>query len=240
MRKPVIGMIAPRNTEVDRPFNNYTKFVNTYFSRIIECGGIPIGIVFPDGKFDKDVMELCDGFVLLGGPLIESCQINAVKYAFDNKKPILGICLGMQTMAGFNWVNNNFGNMISYSEIDSYFKPGYEEYFLEKIENHNELNPFYLSQIEKAKHDVLLDDSLLYKIYGQSIISVPSLHNFAVKNDIFDDSSIFKVVGKSPDGVIEAIEAVDENHFMVGVQFHPELEDKVLFKEFVEEVKKLL
>lgn len=241
MSKPIIGMISPRSIEEDRPFNNYTKFINTYSSRIIEAGAVPIGIVFPNGMFELDEVEICDGFVLQGGPILESCQINVVKYAIDKKKPILGICLGMQTIAGFDWVNNELGSMATYSEIDSFFKPEDEEYFLEKRSGHNELNPFYLSQIEKSKHDVLLNkESKLYKLYRKNIISVPSLHGYVVKNNSLENSKLFKVVGKSPDGTIEAIEGLDDNHFMIGVQFHPELEDEnnLLFEELVKEAKK--
>ena len=81
------------------------------------------------GKFEIEPMEICDGFVLQGGSILESCQINAIKYAIDKKKPILGICLGMQTMAGFNWVNNELGSMATYSEIDNFFKPEAEDNF---------------------------------------------------------------------------------------------------------------
>lgn len=241
MSKPVIGMISPRSVEEDRPFNNYTKFVNTYSKRIIEAGGIPIGIVFPDGKFEIEEAELCDGFVLQGGPILESGQINTIKYAIDKKKPILGICLGMQTMAGYNWAYNELGDAQTYEEIDNFFKPEHEDYFLERREGHNELNPFYLSQIEKSKHNVILDkDSRLYEIYKENIISMPSLHGFVVKDNAFEGSKLFKGVGKSEDGTIEAIEGLNPNHFMIGVQFHPELEEEniILFKELVRESQK--
>ena len=240
MSKPVIGLISHRTTEEDRPFNNYTKFVNTYPKRIIEAGGIPIGIIFPDGKFEIEQAELCDGFVLQGGPILESGQINAIKYAIDNKKPILGICLGMQTMAGYNWVYNELGNEQTYKEIENFFKPEDEDYFLERREGHDELNPFYLSQIDKSKHNIILDkDSRLFEIYKQSKINVPSLHGFVVKDNALDNSKLFKVVGKSEDGTIEAIEGIDSEHFMVGVQFHPELEEEniVLFKNLVKEAE---
>ena len=51
---------------------------------------------------------------------------------------------------------------------------------------------------------------------------------------------IFKVTGKSKDGTIEAIEGLDTNHFIVGVQFHPELEkqNNILFKRLVKEARK--
>ena len=241
MEKPIIGMISPRTTEEDRPFNNYTKFINTYPTRIIEAGGIPIGLVFPSGKFEIEQAELCDGFIFQGGPIIESSQINIVKYAIDKKKPILGICLGMQTMAGYNWVYNELGNTSTYSEIENFFKPEYEDYFLERREGHNELDPFYLSQIEKSKHNIILDkNSKLYELYNTNTINEPSLHGFVVKDNALDNSELFKIAGKSEDGTIEAIEGLDPEHFMIGVQFHPELEDynSHLFRRLVKEARK--
>lgn len=241
MKKPIIGMISPRNTEEDRPFNNYTKFINTYPKRIIEAGGIPIGLVFPNGKFEKEQADLCDGFVLQGGPIIESSQINTIKYAIDKKKPILGICLGVQTMAGYNWVYSELGNNITYNEIENFFKPEYEDYFLEKRKGHNELDPFYLSQIEKSKHNIILDkESRLFEIYKTNIIKEPSLHGFVIKDNALDNSELFKITGKSEDGTIEVIEGIDPNHFMIGTQFHPEIEEEniKLFKRLVKEAKK--
>ena len=240
MEKPIIGMISPRTVSDIKPFNNYTKFINTYSKRINEAGGIPIGIVLPNGKFDKEPMEICDGFLLQGGPVIESGQINVVHYALEKQKPILGICLGMQTMAGYNWVYEELGSTLTYSEIDDFFKPEDEEHFLEKRSGHNELDPFYLSEIEKSKHEVMFDKaSRLYDIFGKSV-KFPSLHNFVVKDNIFNDSKIFKVVGKSSDGTIEAIEGLNQDNFVVGVQFHPELEkeNKILFKELVKSSQK--
>ena len=240
MKKPIIGMISPRNEEEDRPFMNYTKFINTYPKRIIEAGGTPIGLIFPNGKFQIDEMDICDGFVLQGGPIIESYQINAVKYAIDKKKPILGICLGMQTMAGLNWVCSELGDNVTFSEVENFFKPEYEDYFLEKQSGHDKLNHFYLSQIEKSKHEVIIEkDSILYNLFGEKIL-VPSIHGYVVKDNVLDSSNLFKVTGKSPDGIIEAVEGKEQDHFIVGVQFHPELEENYLplFKKLVKESKR--
>ena len=48
----------------------------------------------------------------------------------------------------------------------------------------------------------------------------------------------FLVTGRSPDGVIEAIESLDDNWFAIGTQYHPESPsatalDIGVFKEFV-------
>ncbi|MBR3198502.1 MAG: gamma-glutamyl-gamma-aminobutyrate hydrolase family protein [Bacilli bacterium] len=239
MKKPIIGMICPRNIDINSPFKNYTKFVNTYGKRIMEAGGIPIGIIFPDG-FKEEQVEMCDGFLFQGGSIIESSQISTIHYAIIKDKPIFGICLGMQTMAGYNWLYKKLNGNLTYQKIEKNFKPEDEEYFLKKKEGHDKLNPFYLSKIESSKHCVIFDkESNLYKIYGENSY-FPSIHNFIVKEDIFNNSHLFKVTGKSPDGVIEAIEGIKSDNFIVGVQFHPELEDKDLpiFKTFIKKCQK--
>ena len=95
MNKPVIGLVSAHYKEYDRPFKNYTKFVDNYSKRIIQSGGIPIGLVYPDGKFNQESLQLCDGLVFEGGSNIDSYQLNIVNYLIENKIPTLAICLGM-------------------------------------------------------------------------------------------------------------------------------------------------
>lgn len=239
MNKPVIGIVCPRHSS-DDPFDDFTRFTNSFPKRIIEAGGTPIGLIFPFGKFNYDEASLCDGFLFQGGPLIESSQLSTVHYAIEREKPILGICLGAQTMAGYEWLSHEFDDMLSYEIIESCFKPEYEDYFIEKRSGHNELSPFSLEQIEESKHAVLLDcNSKVAEAFGDSFVLAPSLHNFVISDRNFVFNYHFKVSGRSSDGVIEAIESTNDV-WQVGVQFHPELEDhnKTLFKKFVSECRK--
>lgn len=85
-------------------------------------------------------------------------------------------------------------------------------------------------------HFVILDDSNLRKIIDKDKFIVNSFHHQQVKS-----SKLFRVVGKSLDGVIEALE--NENHpFQIGVEWHPERmieseESKRLFREFIKQIK---
>jgi putative glutamine amidotransferase len=56
------------------------------------------------------------------------------------------------------------------------------------------------------------------EIYGGVEIRVNSSHHQAIRQV----GSRLRVCALAPDGVIEAIEAVDPNWFCVGVQWHPE------------------
>lgn len=61
-------------------------------------------------EFDKikNILDLCDGIVMQGGDDVLDIDKEIVKYIYEKDIPILGICLGMQTMAlTFN------GNLIS-------------------------------------------------------------------------------------------------------------------------------
>ncbi len=79
---------------------------------------------------------------------------------------------------------------------------------LEKISNHH--------QKEGYVHKVYLEKSHLRDIVKKSCIEVNSHHYEMVKK-----SYLFSIVGKSSDGVIEAIE--NRCHtFQIGVQWHPE------------------
>lgn len=236
MKKIVIGIICPRNISLERPFHNYIKFASNFPKMVIDAGGIPVGLLFPEGKFIKEQMDLCDGFLFQGGSIIEPWQVMAVKYGLDSNKPILGICLGMQTIAAFEWLHSNEPSL-SYDLIKEKFTSDSENFFLKEINGHNKVDPYYKSEIEKSKHDIHIDkNSILYKIYQKNIIRVPSVHNYAIKENIFNNST-FKIVSRSEDGIIEAIESVDEKLWAVGVQFHPELEDDniQLFKTFIKE-----
>jgi putative glutamine amidotransferase len=72
---------------------------------------------------------------------------------------------------------------------------------------------------ETHQHEVKLEplSDIAMKL-GRDSIEANSVHHQALR----DVAAVFQVVGRAPDGVIEAIEAVDEDWAMWGVQWHPE------------------
>ena len=73
------------------------------------------------------------------------------------------------------------------------------------------------------------------EIYGGGEIRVNSAHHQAVRQV----GAKLRVSALAPDGIIEAIEALDPNWFCVGVQWHPESDtasalDMQLFECFVQ------
>ena len=91
-----------------------------------------------------------------------------------------------------------------------------------KIDNH--YNKEHFININK--------DSFLYKLYGEKIF-VNSRHNYVI--DFVNKP--FIINAKSDDGIIEGIEYIDDNHFIIGVQFHPEDLDNMdkLYNYFIKE-----
>lgn len=242
MKKPIIGIITYRNIgEEDRPYSDFIKFQSVYIKYIMDSGGIPIGLSFPYGIYKEENISMCDGFLFTGGSLIESYQIEVLNYAINNKKSILAICNGLQTIAGYEWLRREFNYEINNEKIENFFNSKKEKHFLKKVSNHNKLNPFYLSRINESKHDVILNkNSNIYKIFKKEVISEPSLHEYSVMDSIFDDNSSFEVVGKSLDNEIEVVESKDKKYFVIGIQFHIELEEynRKLFDKFIKSCKK--
>jgi putative glutamine amidotransferase len=86
------------------------------------------------------------------------------------------------------------------------------------------------------RHSVLLEPGTrMEEIYGAGEIRVNSSHHQGIRQL----GTGLRIGATSPDGVIEAIEALEPNWFCVGVQWHPEAEsasalDLQLFECFVQ------
>lgn len=221
--KPIIG-IAPRLEE------GYL-FCNEVIRKVIcKSGGIPL-LLLPVLSFDcreksphkwpkytkkeyEDfyaMLALCDGFILPGGSSWYPIDEILIEYAKEQRKPILGICLGMQEMAK-SLLPNRKGDITILNNT--------------KI-NHNNNSKDYVHQV-KVWHD-----SLLYSILKKTNLYVNSRHSFHIP-----DISISYVNAKSSDGIIEGIEL--KNHpFFIGLQWHPEdlydkkKESRLLFSFFI-------
>ncbi|MGL5411125.1 gamma-glutamyl-gamma-aminobutyrate hydrolase family protein [Cetobacterium sp.] len=218
MKKPIIGITSSH--EKENGLRNYhrTTVSIDYTKGVIEGGGIPI-IIPTTGDIDiiKEQLKLLDGLILSGGP-----DINPIYYGEDFKekmgvisperddneikilneflkteKPILGICRGHQLL------NIYFGGTL-YQDL-SYFES-------ETLKHRQDLYP------ELEVHNVFIEkNSILEKILGEQI-RTNSFHHQAIKNL----GKGFKVIAKSSDGVIEAIEKTNHN-FCLGIQWHPEM-----------------
>ena len=96
-----------------------------------------------------------------------------------------------------------------------------------KVENHND---------PKIEHKIkTLKGSVLNTTLGSNPL-VNSRHDYALK----EVKKPFQVTAISEDNIIEGIEYIDDKHFIIGVQFHPEdlKNTENLYNYFIKEVLK--
>lgn len=242
MNKIIIGVLPQILLKTDdNPYNDKYEFLDLYCKKIFSCGGIPIGICLNNGKLDKDVLDLCDAFLLPGGNKIWDCYYEVIDYAIRNNKPLLGICLGFQAISIYSMIlDMGMSNFTIDNFIKSYEKLKEENggIVLKQIENnnHRKLKVNY-DNVDLARHKVNIIDksSYLYETIKKSEINPVSLHSFTT----IGVGSNFKITAVADDGVIEGIEYNNKDYFILGVCFHPEWDDdNKIFKRLVMEAKK--
>lgn len=207
--RPIIGI-----TSCFSESDNTVSVDYKYIQAVLDNGGVPVVLpaVNDPHAISKYVTQF-DGLVLVGGPDIPPAAygqqphetvkpLTQLRYDFESrliaewfrtKKPILGICLGMQ-----------FTNVVRCGSL------------IQDIPSHVD-NPV-THRGENSWHKVKIENnSLLGKILSSNEPNVYSNHHQAVK----DLGKNLKVIARSPDGVIEALQRTD-GPFGLFVQWHPE------------------
>lgn len=218
MTPPIIGIT------VSRIFKNhqfYNQNPSAYAEAVVRAGGLPllIPVEFPLIHI-QTILSQVDGLLISGGddvdyqlyggeahPTIEGIckdrdqlEIELLKYAIQTKKPVLGICRGIQL------INVALGGSL-YTHIPDQFRTDLIHSTPEEKGR------------ESLAHEVELDlNSKLGKIIGLKRFSVNSFHHQAIQTIAPD----LMVTARSTDGLIEAVELAEEPFGVIGVQWHPE------------------
>jgi putative glutamine amidotransferase len=229
--RPVIGLS-------DIYKNGGCSVPRSYVEAVLFAGGIPVivPLMYDDDKI-VELLKSLDGVIFTGGedfdpsyynetPILNMNNINAPRDTFDikllhlavkNGIPVLGICRGVQL------INIAYGGSL-YQDLSVQYP--------DKSIKHRQTLPK-----EEPSHAVNVEDSTVFAdIVGERMLMVNSSHHQAIKKL----AKGFRIAGTSPDKVIEAIEKVDSTHWIVGVQFHPEVmvnnspSMRRIFKSFVD------
>ena len=213
------------------------KLAEGYYKSVLKAGGVPV-IIPPLADTDAiiNTLESIDGLILSGGgdydpryadeePDPKLGDINEerdlpelfiTRLAYNRQIPMLGICRGIQTLA------MALGGRVK-----------------QDITDIATINHSQKEERSIATHNVIIEkDSIISQLYTltaeHSTLPVNSFHHQAV----CDSGDKFRVVAKSEDGIIEAMES-REFKSIIGVQWHPEcLDDGLpLFEWLVREAK---
>lgn len=235
--KPIIGIIPTFNltNEENNPYEDKASFVRMYSEKIKKSGGIPIGIL----ENPEEYASICDGYVWPGGKKILKEYAFLLEDALKKNKPVLGICLGAQSIVTLLNILEDKEQEPSKSFEEIYEQNKKEKPYLKKLEEESGHRNFVTKEkesIDSARHKVHIQkDSLLYQIYKTEELNVVSLHSFAINRV----PKTINVLATSEDGVIEAVSYKAPNSFILGVQWHPEIEEETtLFDALIFNAKK--
>ncbi len=231
--RPLIGLTSVYRTGRGQG-KAHVRIGLDYVHAVIEGGGAPVilPVIRNESALERYIQSL-DGLVVIGGadvppsaygqePAPQTRTMPAERYEFESKlisrwlqtdKPLLGVCLGTQ-----------FVNVVTGGTL------------IQDIPT--QVGTKVIHRGKGAEHEITIDPaSRLCKILGAERVIVNSSHHQAVG----DVGKGLKVVARSADGVIEALEMTGKR-FCLLVQWHPErMKDadhrKVLFGAMINACK---
>ncbi len=190
---PVIGITA---TYSKNEANLIVR--NNYAKAVTKAGGIPL-IIPPEIPADRveQVVNMCDGIIIPGGDIKydanRELDKTVIGLCLKEKKPILGICRGLQRI--------------------NFYLGGNNQRTPEGPVEHQVPGEYSI-----IAHEVKVTNDVLKNIVGSDLIEVNSRHDHCMNRQ----GDGVEVIAISPkDDVVEAMYVKDQP-FALGVQWHPE------------------
>lgn len=191
-----------------------------YMARVHAAGGLPV-LLDPADASDDTVGALVarlDAVVLTGGPdvephrygqppdptvygtdaIVDDFELALARAAIEQRTPLFAICRGIQVL------NVAYGGTL-HQHIPA----------LDGVEPHGQPGARDGARVQTV---ALEPDSLLVEVMGTTTPTISCHHHQAV--DRVADG--LRVVGRTADGIVEAIEPTDRGAFVLAVQWHPE------------------
>lgn len=209
--RPRIAIPVPHSGDPE-----YAQRSAPQYERAVElAGGEPVRIPLdrPPAEVMK-MIERCDAVLLPGSradidpakydaprdphtnasdPARDTVDELLLQDAYNMKKPILGICYGLQALNVYRT-----GTLVQHIESKINHSPG------------RHVDPAHKVEIGKG--------SRLASILPSGEIPVNSSHHQSA--DVVGDG--LQIAARANDGVIEAVEGTSPDHFVLAVQWHPE------------------
>ncbi|WP_139490403.1 gamma-glutamyl-gamma-aminobutyrate hydrolase family protein [Brevibacillus dissolubilis] len=235
---PIIGIAASRMFLPGNTLDKYYYVGNGYVDGVARSGGIPfiLPLMHEPNRPIRELVEAVDGIILTGGedpaPHLfgeephaklgevdyerDLAELELIQHAIELKKPILGICRGMQIL------NVALGGTLI-QDIPSQVEGAFQHSMI--------------GSRQHGAHKVTLTDGFIRQALGTDQLLVNTSHHQSVK----DIAPGFRITAISADGVIEAMESDDGQ--IIGVQWHPErmwMHDDTMLKlahAFIQKVK---
>ncbi len=223
--KKRIGVV-PKSLLFDMTQSNMSDVYhlgNNYCKRVYEAGAIPLCVTPIDNWVPEESLALFDGYLVQGGAEYYPYHFQIVHDAVVNHKPYLGICLGEQLIYAYFTLRQMVqergyqGDLVkAICSLLEELGPSFS--VLEPVPGHRSMRPDRGNE-NAAKHDVsVVSGTILHRLLNRTTVRAASFHNLHVP----PSQKLLTVNAWSADGAVEGVEYADH---MLGVQFHPEVDD---------------
>ena len=228
LRRPVIGIPTQTLQTIEGiPPSLPASWVmnQRYFLAVTASGGVPwmIPLLSEDAETLREIYRRLDAIVLPGGVDLDpatygeaahprlgrvdaardAVELQLARWAIEDRKPLLGLCRGIQV------INVALGGTL-WQDIEAQVPAALK---------HDYWPSAGFDRDYRAHPVELSAGSRLRDLLRQDRLQVNSMHHQAIR----ELSSQLVATAVAPDGVVEGIEGRAPDHFLMGVQWHPEV-----------------